>query len=199
MSETTTIISGEQLQTALHAQLTDEVYLKLVSHTIHRLRYRYGLRESGVSLKQKAHEFLQQVLSLVFVEQTRKWNIDMYSDLQSFLRSVIDSHLYNTITARRVVSLENEDGVFEERSGVQSNAQEDIAATELRTQITRILEEEGADDEELLVFECLFDGFRTPRSIREELGISEESFGSIWRRIQRKREKLKSKLAEYGY
>lgn len=199
MGKTKTIISGKALMIALHEQLTEELYLKLLTHTIYRLRYRYGLKKSTESLKMRSYEFIQEVLSLVFLDETRKWNIEKYPDLQSFLRGAIDSHLYNSFTTTNPEIAGHEDYVFEQANRPNENIHETILGVELKTQIMQMLEIAGSDDEELLVFECFFDGIQKPSAIRKELGISESDFNKIWRRVQRKREKLKTKLSEYGY
>jgi hypothetical protein len=60
------------------------------------------------------------------------------------------------------------------------------------------LEASGADDDELLIFECLADGIEKPDDIRSELGMSESDFHNAWRRFKRKRKVIQEKLAAYG-
>jgi len=198
MEETTSksLISGIQLQEALQKQ---DWGVQLQAHAVHRLKRRYGIKGGKDALKERSQETVQSVLNLVFIEETRKWNADEYPSLEEFLYSAIDSHLYNSFVKKAREISGQKDEVFEKQSGNGDHAQQIISAAELRKQIVAELKELNADDDEILVFECMFDGLFKPADIRKELGISEEEFHNIWRKVGRKRDKLKNKLSSYGY
>ena len=82
---------------------------------------------------------------------------------------------------------------------MEPNVQEIVIAEELRKQIYDELESNGAEDDELLIFECLADGIIKPEDIRTELGMSESDFHNGWRRFKRKRKVIQEKIAAYGY
>jgi hypothetical protein len=199
MEEARTIISGEQLQIAFQEQNWNELWPILQARAAYLLIKRYGIRSSRDEIKIWTRQLVQETLDLVFIKQCRKWNVDEYPQLIDFLKSVIDSHTNNTLkTKPKEAPTDNEyllSAVVEATESVQDR----ISADELRKEILTELQELNADDDELLVFECLLDGIVKPENIRAELGISENDFHNIWRRVNRKREKLKTKLSKYGY
>lgn len=196
MPEAKNIISDDELQKVLQKELTEEFYLSLVTHTIFRLRKRFGVKGDSESIRDKAREFVQEIFESVFVTGTRKWNLDAYPELVSFLRSAIDSQLSNSFKSKRLEQPELDNEVFEQVSDLTSSIEDGICGDEIKKKIEYILAEDGTDDEVMMVFHCFFDGMRKKNEIRQELGISEAEFGKIWRRVQRKREMLKTKLSQ---
>lgn len=65
---------------------------------------------------------------------------------------------------------------------------------EERKLASEILEEKGADDDELLVFECWMDGINKPKEIAKELGIDVKSVYNISKRLKRSLEALQTEL-----
>lgn len=198
MSETRNIISGEQLQIAFQEQDWSSLWVKLIAHTIFRLKKRYGIKASSADLKARAEEVVSEVVDSIFVENTRKWYPDTNETLEELLYSSIDSHLYNTIVKKKQREFSGqEDHVFES-NGHAHNGEEILSAKEFQDKITQDLINLGAEDDEILVFDCMIDGITAPRHIRKELGISEDDFHNIWRRLGRKRDRIAEKLTSYG-
>jgi len=73
-----------------------------------------------------------------------------------------------------------------------------MSSKELHAQLIQDIKNLGADDDELLVFDCFLDGMTKPKDIRTELGISKKEFHNIWRKLLRKRNKIAIKLYYYG-
>lgn len=61
-----------------------------------------------------------------------------------------------------------------------------------RTQISQLLIQEGADDNELLVFECWADGIVKPKDVALDLGIDVKEVNNITKRLVRKLPKIQS-------
>ena len=199
MEETQTTIEGTQLQEVFLSQDWDKLWPILQARATYKLLYTYGIRKDKEDIKEWTREIVQEILTLVFVDGTRKWNPDSYPDLKDFLLSVIDSHINNSLHKRKVEIPTADELLFEHIEVSTDGIQEEITTSELQNQIIVELKNLNADDEEMLVFECLFDGIEKPEDIRKELGITEEHFHNIWRRVKRKREKLKTKLSRYVY
>jgi len=198
MSKTRNIISGEQLQVAFQEQDWSSLWIHLIAHTVFRLTKRYGIKASGSDLKARAEEVVSEVVDSIFVEGSRKWYPDTNETLEELLYNSIDSHLYNTIVKKKQREFSGqEDHVFES-NGYTQNGEEIILAKEFQDKIIQDLKDLGAEDDELLVFDCMIDGITTPRHIRQELGISEVEFHNIWRRLGRKRDRIAEKLTSYG-
>lgn len=62
---------------------------------------------------------------------------------------------------------------------------------EKRKQVSELLKQEGADDDELTVFEYWMDGIFKPSDIAEDLGVDVKEIYKIIKRLERKREKIK--------
>jgi DNA-directed RNA polymerase specialized sigma24 family protein len=61
---------------------------------------------------------------------------------------------------------------------------------EKRKQISDLLIQEGADDDELLIFECWADGITKPKEIAKDLGIEVKEVYNITKRLERRLPKI---------
>lgn len=197
MSQTKKFISGEELQAAFQEQDWSSLWIKIISHTVHQLIRRYGVRDSSADLKSRAEVVVSEVIESIFIKGTRKWYPDTKETLEELLYSAIDSHLNNKFKKKQNEISGQNDYVFESNGHAQ-NGEEILSAREFQDKIIQDLKDLGAEDDELLVFDCMIDGITTPRHIRDELGISEEEFHNIWRRLGRKRSRIAKKLKSYG-
>ncbi len=59
-----------------------------------------------------------------------------------------------------------------------------------RSQVSELLKQEGADDNELMVFEYWMDGIYKPADIAADLGVPVEDIYVIIKRLERKRTKI---------
>lgn len=197
MSDTRTVISGEELHRAFSDQDWSVLWMKLIGHTIHRMVNRYGRKMTPEDLKAEAEETVSDVINSIFIEGKRKWYPDSKPTLEELMYSSIDSHLYNKYSSSSRESAGQDTHVFE-RPDPSEMIEERISTQEAKDAILKELTDMGAEDDELLVFGCMLDGVMKPRHIRDELGISEAEFHNIWRRLGRKRDRIADKLNNYG-
>ena len=201
MEETKTIASDELLAEQLNNRDWDKFWLRLMGRCFWLLRKRYTVKWHNDKVKEFSRKAIGDVINKIFIEKERNWNIDRYPDFEEFIVGVIDSHVNNTLKnkSNKETAIGDNEFFFNENGESEPDTQEIITTEELRNQIYSELETSGADDDELLIFECLADGIEKPEEIRTEIGLSEEEFHNAWRRFKRKREIIKQKLAAYGY
>jgi len=65
---------------------------------------------------------------------------------------------------------------------------------EKRKEVSELLKQEGADDDELTVFEYWMDGIFKPADIAKDLGVAVKEVYVIIKRLERKREKIQTQL-----
>ena len=199
MEGTKTIASDELLMEQLTNRDWDKFWLRLMGRCAWILRKRYGIRWPNDELKGFSRDAISEVINQIFIKKSRKWNVDHYSDFEDFIIGAIDSHINNTLN-KSVKEIELDEGnpsMMESPDNV--NIEQIIIGKELKEQICAELEELGASDDELLIFECLGDGIVKPDHIRSSIGLTDEEFHNAWRRFKRKREAIKAKLAAHGY
>ena len=61
-----------------------------------------------------------------------------------------------------------------------------------RKQVSDLLEQEGADDDELTVFECWVDGINKPADIAKDLGVDVKEIYKIIKRLERRLPKIQT-------
>lgn len=200
MEQTKTIASDELLMEQLQNRDWDQFWLRLMGRCFWLLRKRYTIKWHNDEVKEFSRKAISEVIGKIFIEKKRNWNIDRYLDFEEFIIGVIDSHINNTLNKNTKESLVGaKEFLLDENGETKSNAQQVIITKELRNQIYDELEATGADDDELLIFECLADGIEKPEDIKKELGMSDDNFHNAWRRFKRKRATIQEKLAAYGY
>ena len=200
MEQTKTIASDELLMEQLRNRDWDQFWLRLMGRCFWLLRKRYTVKWHNDEVKEFSRKAIGEVINKIFIEKKRSWNIDRYPDFEEFIVGVIDSHINNTLNKKdKESTIGDNEFVLNENGESEQNAQEIVITKELRNQIYNELEASGADDDELLIFECLADGIDKPDDIKKELGISDEDFHNAWRRFKRKRITIQEKLAAYGY
>lgn len=200
MEQTKTIASDELLMEQLQNRDWEQFWLRLVGRCFWLLRKRYNVKWRNNEVKEFSRNAIGEVINKIFIEKKRCWNIVRYPDFEEFVVGVIDSHINNTLSKiDKESAIGDNEYVFNENRKSEQNAQEIVIAKELRDQIYNELFASGADDDELLIFECLADGIDKPDDIKKELGISDVDFHNAWRRFKRKRITIQEKLAEYGY
>lgn len=200
MEETKTIASDELLTEQLNNRDWDEFWLRLMGRCAWVLRKRYYVKWSNDELKKFSRDAICEIINKIFIEKKRKWNVDAYPDFENFIISAIDSQINNMLTKlKKEIEVNENDFLFNGNGIINPNVEEIIIGKELRNQLFDELQSAGATDNELLIFECLADGIEKPEEIRSTIGLSEEDFHNAWRRLKRKREVIKQKLAAHGY
>lgn len=200
IAKTKTIASDELLMDQLQNHDWEQYWLRLMGRCFWVLRNRYEVKWVNEKLKDFSRSVVGEVINKIFIERVRNWNIERYPDFDEFIVGVIDSHINNLLN-RRDEELTDSDNEFLLDKNMKSElgADETIITGELRKQIFDELQKAGAEDDELLIFECLADGICKPNRIKEEIGLSDEDFHNAWRRFKRRREVIQLKLAANGY
>ncbi|MBQ20559.1 MAG: hypothetical protein CMD31_07370 [Flavobacteriales bacterium] len=200
MEETKTIASEELLAEQLNNRDWDDFWLKLMGRCAWVLRKRYNVKWSNEELKSFSRDAISEIVNKVFITKKRNWNIDAYPDFEDFIVSAVDSQINNMLKKlKKEVKVGENEFLMNQNGETSSNIEETIISKELREQLFDELQANGADDNELLIFECLVDGIEKPEEIRKTIGLSEEDFHNAWRRFKRKREVIKQKLVTHGY
>jgi hypothetical protein len=166
MAENATYIKGEELLKVFKNLPWDGLFIRMEAYIVYSLRYKYGIEEGNEQLKTKAHEIINEVIDLIFVTGSRNWCKEDCPDFIDFLFGVVKSHINNSFN-KKPRKLEPLDDKLES----QLNIQDTISANELRKTIFDELKTLNADDEELMVFECMADGITKPDKISQELGV----------------------------
>ncbi|WP_090256906.1 hypothetical protein [Roseivirga pacifica] len=194
MEVSNNIISKNGLQEAAQKEDWEQLWINLIAFSIKRLITRYGIKGSKDELLALAEKKLSEVLSLTLVEGTRNWNTDEYPTFKDFLESVIDSHINNSF--RKASPKESPDLDIPDASNDLS-PEDSVLYKELRSEAYDFLLENGASDDELMIFECMADGIIKPKAIRKDLGMSETDFHNAWRRLKPRILKLRKKLSSH--
>lgn len=199
MEDTKTIASDELLAKELNERDWPNFWPRLIGRCAWLLRKKYTVTWSNDDLLDFSHKAISDVFDKIFIEKVRNWNTERYPDFEEFIVGVIDSHINNLLNKKKP-EFPDDDVVRKLSSDWEVESQSDtIIANELRKEIFEELKKAGSDDDELLVFECLADGINKPENIRTELGLNEEDFQRIWRRLKRRREVIQNKLTADGY
>ncbi|MBE0662563.1 MAG: hypothetical protein IH597_08860 [Bacteroidales bacterium] len=200
MEQTKTIASDKLLVYQLQNLNWDQFWLRLMARCFWVLRNRYNLKWPNDDLTDFSRNVISEVIYKIFIEKERKWNTERYPDFEEFVIGTIDSHINNTLKKKHKESTVGENELILDKNIESVPSQvEKIATGELRKQLFDELQRAGADDDEMMIFECLADGIDKPDDIRNELGITESHFHNVWRRLNRKRKIIQKKLAAYGY
>lgn len=200
MEQPKTIASDKLLMNQFHDQDWEQLWIKLLARCVWLLRNRYSVQLNKEDLNNFSRKMVSEIIEKIFVEKDRKWNTDRYPDFEDFIIGVIDSHVNNTLNKKVKESPVGEnEHILEKNSVPELSQDEKISTDELREQMFDELERAGADDDELLMFECLADGIDKPDDIKKELGINDKDFHNTWRRFKRKRKVIQQKLAAHGY
>ncbi|HEY4785855.1 MAG TPA: hypothetical protein VIH57_07390 [Bacteroidales bacterium] len=191
MAENATYIKGEELLKVFKNLPWDDLFIRMEAYIVYSLRYKYGNEDGNEQLKTKAHEIINEVIDLIFVTGSRNWCKEDCPDFTDFLFGVVKSHINNSFN-KKPKKFEPLDDKLEG----QLNIQDTISADELRKTIFDELKTLNADDEELMVFECMADGITKPDKISQELGVDSTYLNNILRRLYRKISKIKNKISD---
>ncbi len=125
-------------------------------------------------------------LILKVVEGTRNWN---HADctFREFLFGVLKSEISNFFNTKQVSHKDDLPDIPVD--GISVNI------TQKRQQVSALLKKEGADVDELTVFECWMDGVFKPAAIAKELGKDVKEIYVITKRLERKRAKIEMQAA----
>lgn len=97
MEETKTIANDVFLMEQLNSLKWDDLWIKLMAHSVYTLRKRFGVKWSNNEVQEFCREIIVEVIDKIFVSKERKWNIDRYPEFNEFITGAIDSHISNTL------------------------------------------------------------------------------------------------------
>jgi hypothetical protein len=200
MEEPKTIAPDELLMEQLNNRNWDELWLRLMGRCFWLMRKRFCSKMDNEELKTFSRNIIGEVIGKIFIEKTRNWNTEKYSEFEDFIVGVIDSHISNSLKKKsKELKIVDDQILLGFNRELEPNAQDIVISKELKSEIYKELESAGASDDELLVFDCLTDGIEKPEDIRNDLGMSESDFHNTWRRLKRKRKVIQIKLEANGY
>ena len=153
------------------------------------------IKENEGKLVDRSNKLISEVISLILIEGKRNWKTGHYDTYQDFIISVIDSHLYNEFKKNESKERPTEEIQSDDTA---LSPEQEIAYQELKEESFEFLKKDGADDDELMVFDCMADGVVKPKYIRADLGISIGDFHNVWRRLKKRLIKLQKKLTGNG-
>src|SRR5688500_9261005 len=112
MDSAPVVLSRQEILHASKSQDWEVLWIDLLTHTILRLRIRYGLKGKPDEIRDKARAHLSSTMELILVKGDRNWNTERYVTFRDFVVSVIDSYLSNQF-AKEEISNESLDLVPE--------------------------------------------------------------------------------------
>lgn len=168
------------LEEAMQSVDLDEVIDSLNAYAISRLKT-VGVK----NFKGKEPiDFVAELL-LKVLEDKRDWSKARCS-FKEFLFGCLKSEINNFFATNKIIQAD-------ELPDIPFNDQSyDIQ--EKRKKVVELLEQEGADDDELLVFECWMDGILKPAKIAEDLGLDVKEVYNIIKRLERRLPKVQPQV-----
>lgn len=179
------LVSNTELQAAVKEVFTPEFNKRLIKYAIVRINTKFDIKYDlnrgfrGIMVEDIISELM---LSFVRIDGGRNWNKAKFPNFIEQVISSLDSHIFNTIdkelekTAQSNTSIEDCNLYDEDNSGYD----------ELLDLSLKILEEQGASDDELLLFEPYVVHKMRRADIAKENGITEQEATNIKKRLERK-------------
>lgn len=198
MEDVKTIASYELLMEQLSNRNWDDFWVRLMGRCAWLLRKRYSVKWPNDKLQDFSRNAISEIIEKIFITKERNWNTEAYPEFEKFIVGALDSHVNNTLNKKNPeINVGDSEHLLKEETDTDQCTV--IITGELRKEIFDQLQKDGADDLELLIFECLSEGIVKPEAIKEELNLSDEDFHNTWRRLKRKRDIIKKILAANGY
>ncbi len=157
---------------------------------VDRMTLYANYRLKGVNIKEligkEPFDFVQEVLCKVLEGEKRIWDQSKCS-FPEFLFGCLKSEISNFFDS-------NSKRTF---SDIVPDISEDHTSVEDEVrQISSLLKQEGADDEEIILFTYWTDGICKPAAISEDLGIEIKDVLNITKRLRRRLLKIQSKVRQ---
>lgn len=130
-------------------------------------------------------DFVQDVLCKS-LESKRNWD-DSKCTFVEFLFGCLRSEISNFFSSKQMPHQSIPDNLSDNSEGVD----EEIA------EITKFLKQEGADDEEIILFTYWVDGIYKPAAISEDLAVEVKCVLNITKRLRRRLIKVQSKVRQF--
>ena len=109
------------------------------------------------------------------------------SSFVEYLFGCLRSEISNYFSSKQVYCRDIPDNLSESNENIDEEILE----------ITRVLKQEGADDDEIFLFSCWVDGIYKPAIISDDLGIDVKSIFNITKKLRRRLLKIQSKVRQF--
>ncbi|WP_321334985.1 hypothetical protein [uncultured Bacteroides sp.] len=129
-------------------------------------------------------DFVQDVLCKS-LESKRNWDESKCSFVE-FLFGCLRSEISNFFSSNQIFHQDIPDDLSADNESVNEEILE----------VTKILKQEGADDDEIIIFTYWTDGISKPAAISEDLGIEVKEVLNITKRLRRRLIKVQSKVRQ---
>lgn len=130
-------------------------------------------------------DFVQDVICKS-LEGKRNWDESKCSFVE-YLFGCLRSEISNYFSSKQVYCRDIPDNLSESNENIDEEILE----------ITRVLKQEGADDDEIFLFLCWVDGIYKPAIISDDLGIDVKSIFNITKKLRRRLVKIQSKVRQF--
>jgi DNA-directed RNA polymerase specialized sigma24 family protein len=171
------------LEEALHNNDMSEIMDSMTAYVYGRIKT-IGVKD----LEGKTPEdFVGEVLMKV-AEGERDWSKAKCS-FKDFLFGCLKSHLYNFF--------QSFEQVYDEELPDIGSGTESGGESELKQIAIKKLKEDGADKDEIDVFECWIDNMNKPAEIADLLGKTVKEVYNITKRLERKMPKLQTQIIKF--
>ncbi len=177
-------LSSEELLLRLEKVDWKDVTLKLKAYSLLRIKQHSKIVTD--ELIKIAVDMANDAIGQLWTEE-RKWNINYYPDVYSFLKGAVDSlrsNFYKKISKAKNVGLSEE--TMKDESSFESN----FIALDLKDKIMKSFKDDALA---ALVFEAIADGGK-PREISDDLGENIKEVYNAVKRVNRKINEIKHSL-----
>lgn len=187
------IASDDERLQAVQKVFSREFQERLFKYSLIRLVQKFGIKYDlkrgfrGLMIEDIISELM---LSFSRKDGGRNWNKTKFPEFENQVFSSLDSTISNTLKKE----LEQTALTNTQIEDAKSEFSDDTRYTELLDASTRILEELGASDEELLLFEPYVINGMKRKDIAETFGISEIEATNIKKKIERKLPELREQF-----
>ena len=129
-------------------------------------------------------DFVQDVLCKS-LENKRNWD-DSKCTFVEFLFGCLRSDISNFFSSKQIFHQDIPDNLSENNESVDEEILE----------VTKVLKQEGADDDEIIIFTYWAEGISKPAAISEDLGIEMKEVLNVTKRLRRRLIKVQSKVRQ---
>ena len=132
----------------------------------------------------ESFDFVQEVLCKS-LEGKRNWD-DSKCSFVGFLFGCLKSEISNFFASEHIISHDIPDSISKDYVSVEEEVRE----------ISALLKQNGADDDEIILFTCWTDGICKPSEASDYLGIKVKDVLNITKRLKRRLQKIQLKIRQ---
>lgn len=187
------LATNTELLDAVQEVFTPEFNSRLIKYAIIRINTKFNIKYDlnrgfrGIMVEDMISELM---LSFVKDDGGRNWNQSEFPDFIEQVISSLDSQISNTIKKELEKTAQSNTNIEDCKISAEDNGDYD----ELLELSLKFLEEQGASDEELLLFEPYIVHGMKRSDIAKENGITEQEATNIKKRLVRRLPALKEMI-----